>query len=130
MKEHAVAYLTTASHTEMMPLHRVEIPSEELNRRLQVLARYARPPEGAGRTLTELGHSDWERFVNMDFISRAYDDADRLWRELLRHVNLNILDTLTHGERSTHFIEHVDDIASAEKPRSSWTVASASKMTP
>jgi hypothetical protein len=55
-----------------------------------------------------LMHPDWETFVNSEFLARAYDDVNDIWKDLLARSKLEVFETLTHGDSSVQFIEHVE----------------------
>ncbi|GLS35376.1 hypothetical protein GCM10010869_09640 [Mesorhizobium tianshanense] len=55
-----------------------------------------------------LMHPDWETFVNKDFLARAYDDVNDIWEDLLARSKLEVFETLTRGDRSMQFIDHVE----------------------
>ena len=57
-----------------------------------------------------LMRADWEAFVNKDFFACAYDDVENVWKDLLARSKLEIFDTMTHGDGTIQFIEHVEDI--------------------
>ncbi len=51
--------------------------------------------------------SDWEDFVNSDFLIRAFNDMNEIWNDLLDRSKLEIYHTLTHSESSLQFVERV-----------------------
>jgi antitoxin component HigA of HigAB toxin-antitoxin module len=51
---------------------------------------------------------EWENYIDQGFFQEAYDDVERIWKELLAKSGLTIFDTLTHGGSQMSFIEHVD----------------------
>ncbi|MDP1627782.1 hypothetical protein [Parvibaculum sp.] len=52
---------------------------------------------------------DWEGYVDETFFIEAYEDIDKIWKDLLERSGLSLFDTLTHGTSSIEFIEHVED---------------------
>ena len=48
---------------------------------------------------------DWEKDCNPDAAIQAYDDVEKIWRELLEKAGIPIFDTLPHGEGSITVIE-------------------------
>ena len=52
---------------------------------------------------------DWHSSLNEAFVTRAFDDSDTIWRDLLSRAKLDIFDTITQGESSITFIEHVTE---------------------
>lgn len=53
---------------------------------------------------------EWEKACRHDAVFEAYDDLDRLWKELLQKSKLEIFDTMTRGEGGITFIEKVQDV--------------------
>jgi hypothetical protein len=51
--------------------------------------------------------AEWERNLTGDFLRRAYDDLERIWKDLFKKSGLNILETVTSGESTTQVIERV-----------------------
>jgi antitoxin component HigA of HigAB toxin-antitoxin module len=54
-------------------------------------------------------HAEWEDYIDHGFFQEAYDDVEKIWKELLAKSGLTVFDTLTHGGSQTSFIEHVQD---------------------
>ncbi|TAU91317.1 hypothetical protein ELI41_23640 [Rhizobium leguminosarum] len=54
-------------------------------------------------------NADWESYVNIEFIRQAAADSDEIWRDLLKLADLNLFETLTQGDRSVQFIEHIEE---------------------
>lgn len=85
-----------AARIDRMPLHRVEIPSEELNRRLQVLGRYAGP-----RAVAALEHLPSLPAGPVPVRAQSLASADRVLVErtlkALRanDLNVRVADTVT-----------------------------------
>lgn len=51
--------------------------------------------------------SPWNKYLEIGFLTRAYDDITTIWRDLLNRSGLEIFETLTNGGSSVEFIEHV-----------------------
>jgi hypothetical protein len=52
--------------------------------------------------------ADWEKSLNEEFLRRAYDDTEELWKDLFDASGLKIIDTITGGESTIEIIESVD----------------------
>jgi hypothetical protein len=50
----------------------------------------------------------WETDCTRESVSEALKDLDELWKLMIEKSGLHVFDTMTHGERSVSFIEHVD----------------------
>ncbi|MEI8719786.1 hypothetical protein [Mesorhizobium sp. ISC11] len=50
---------------------------------------------------------EWEKFVDIEFVERAYKDMQEIWSELMKMSGLEVFDAITSGGRSIEFIEHV-----------------------
>jgi hypothetical protein len=51
----------------------------------------------------------WEVYCTATFYREAYEDVDEIWKQMLAKSGMRYFDTLTGGERSIHYIEHVTD---------------------
>jgi hypothetical protein len=51
----------------------------------------------------------WEEFCTPTFYREAYEDVDQIWEQMRTKSGLRHFDTLTGGERSIQYIEHVRD---------------------
>jgi hypothetical protein len=57
----------------------------------------------------KLLQAEWQKnFLTEEFVSRAYDDAETIWKTFLQASGLNVFDTITQGERNIQFISYVD----------------------
>jgi hypothetical protein len=70
---------------------------------------------GRRRRLTEeldrskLLQAEWQkRFLTEEFVSRAHDDAETIWKTFLQASGLSVFDTITQGDRNIQFISYVD----------------------
>ena len=54
--------------------------------------------------------TEWDTFITREFMNEAYEDAEGLWRDMLKASGLNIMDTLTQGERQFSIIANVGDL--------------------
>jgi|SRR5271166_4562597 len=54
-------------------------------------------------------HADWQAYLKQDFFHEAYDDVEKIWKELLAKSGLTVFDTLTHGGSQMSFIGDVED---------------------
>ncbi len=52
--------------------------------------------------------ADWEKSLNEEFLRRAYDDTEALWKDLFDASGLKIIDTITGGGSTIEIIESVD----------------------
>jgi hypothetical protein len=64
-------------------------------------------------TREELGRrdvlkADWQKSVTEEFLGRAYNDTESIWRKFLESSGLSIIDTITTGELTTEVIKPVD----------------------
>jgi len=51
----------------------------------------------------------WEKDCTSDSVFEALADLDDLWKLMVEKSGANVWDTMTRGERSVTFIEHVND---------------------
>lgn len=52
--------------------------------------------------------AEWESCLTEDFLRRAYDDLEKIWKDLFGKSGLNILDTVTSGESAIQILERVE----------------------
>jgi hypothetical protein len=58
---------------------------------------------------SKLLQAEWEkRFLTEEFVSRAHDDSETIWKTFLQASGLSVFDTITHGDRNIQFISYVD----------------------
>lgn len=50
---------------------------------------------------------EWESFLSVEFVEKAYKDMQEIWSELMKMSGLEVFDAITSGGRSIEFIEHV-----------------------
>ena len=48
-----------------------------------------------------------QKICATDSVLEIYDDVDTIWNELIKKSDLNVFDTLTHGQDSLTFMEKV-----------------------
>jgi hypothetical protein len=53
--------------------------------------------------------ADWQEACSSASVDEAYEDVDKIWRELLTCAKLSVFDTMTRGEGGITFIEKVID---------------------
>jgi hypothetical protein len=51
--------------------------------------------------------ADWEKDCTSDSVLEALTDLDALWKLMIVKSGINVLDTMTQGEGSITFVEHV-----------------------
>jgi hypothetical protein len=61
-------------------------------------------------TREELGRrnllkSEWEARLTQDFLARAYEDGEAIWRQFLASSGLSIIDTITSGEETVQVMK-------------------------
>jgi DNA-binding MltR family transcriptional regulator len=64
--------------------------------------------EATAEDLEAMGilHANWEAYIiDQRFFHEAYDDVEKIWKELLAKSGLTVFDTLTHGGSQMSFIE-------------------------
>ena len=58
---------------------------------------------------SKLLQAEWQkRFLTEEFVSRAHDDAETIWKTFLQASGLSVFDTITQGDRNIQFISYVD----------------------
>jgi hypothetical protein len=56
----------------------------------------------------DLLKAEWQDSLTEEFLARAYDDMEDIWREFLERSGLSVIDTITSGERAVQVIEPVE----------------------
>ena len=51
----------------------------------------------------------WEKFVTVEFFNLAYEHTKQIWEELLEAAQIEVFETVTHGEIHMTFLAHVDE---------------------
>ncbi|TAY69306.1 hypothetical protein [Rhizobium leguminosarum] len=51
---------------------------------------------------------EWQRFLTVEFVQKAYADLEEIWDALLKLAGLSVFETMTHGGRSIQFIDYAD----------------------
>ncbi|MQB43316.1 hypothetical protein [Rhizobium sp. ICMP 5592] len=59
---------------------------------------------------------EWQRFLTLEFVQRAYGDFEEIWDALLKLAGLSVFETRTQGGRSIQFIEYVDGEEDDDSP--------------
>jgi hypothetical protein len=53
----------------------------------------------------DLLKAEWQGSLTEEFLGRAYDDMEDIWRQFLKESGLSVIDTITSGERTVQVIE-------------------------
>jgi hypothetical protein len=52
--------------------------------------------------------AEWQNSLTEDFLTRAHDDTEAIWRKLFEGSGLSIVDSITSGEQTTQLIKPAD----------------------
>lgn len=83
-----------------------------------VLTKQTQEAEGTDSDLQTLLRNykpEWETKLDPDFVSRAYEDVEAMWRAMLQAGQINVIETISHGSRTITFLAY------AESPKSDAT---------
>jgi hypothetical protein len=76
-----------------------------------VLTKQKQEAEGTDSELQALLRNykpEWESKLDPDFISRAYEDVETIWRTMLEAGQINVIESISHGSRTITFLAHVE----------------------
>ncbi|MGB3387914.1 MAG: hypothetical protein WBA88_08050 [Pseudaminobacter sp.] len=82
-----------------------------------VLTKQKQEAEGTDSELQTLLRNykpEWEAKLDPDFVNRAYEDVEVMWRPMLEAGQINVIETISHGSRTITFLAHVEP--EREKP--------------
>jgi hypothetical protein len=74
------------------------------------VSQIGREEKAAAADKEELGRrnllkSEWEARLTQDFLARAYEDGEAIWRQFLASSGLSIIDTITSGEETVQVMK-------------------------
>ncbi|MER9949517.1 hypothetical protein [Mesorhizobium sp. M0047] len=72
-----------------------------------VLTKQKQEAEGTDSELQTLLRNykpEWEAKLDPDFVSRAYEDVEAMWRTMLEAGQINVIETISHGSRKITFL--------------------------
>jgi hypothetical protein len=56
----------------------------------------------------DLLKAEWQNSLTEEFLDRAYDDTEDIWREFLKESGLSVIDTITSGQQTVQVIKALD----------------------